>query len=158
MQYELKEEMGVGGSAFRVIVADERFAAELVEKDTRVMVVVGVECFDNQLRALHPRGFMDHLPRLRAHVEKRNGNCLVVAVAESYKRVENLADDEKGFDCCHNVGRVEMVGRGVIDLIVSDLGIDGQVVPGDWQDVVKRRGMERRKGPDEPGPVADGGT
>jgi len=111
-------EVPLGERRFRRVAAgDKNTLAKLVEKDTKVMVVLGVECFDKKGRVLHPWGLEDRDERwIKRRLGDREAFC-VVAVAEGYKFHSDLLSNPQAFR--HHLDRVQLYEPKLIDVIVT---------------------------------------
>ena len=99
---------------FRRVAADDKNTrAKLVDKDLKVMVVLGAECFDKKGRVLHPSGLKDE-EWIRQGLGDDEAFSVVV-VAEGYKFHEDLLASPHLFR--HHLDRLQLYAPELIDVL-----------------------------------------
>jgi hypothetical protein len=98
----------------RIAAGDKEALSGFRNTDTKIMVVLGAECFDKKGRVVHPWGLkdVDILKRLRA-----SGEACVVVVAEGYKFHEDLLSISQFYR--YHLDRIQLYEPNLIDVIVT---------------------------------------
>lgn len=89
----------------------------LLKTNTRILLLVGAECFDKERRVVHSRGVYE-LEMLRRRMEDKELECHVVAVAESYKYHPDLLKIPEFYQ--HHLDQVFLYKGGFVERILSD--------------------------------------
>ncbi len=110
-----------------ITTGHEDTLASFLDKNTRVMVVLGAECFDQKGRVIHPWGLKDRgfRRKLRGAAE-----ICVVVVAEGYKFHEDLLTIPQFYR--HHVDRIQLYEPKLVDAFVTTR-------------IMMRSGPDRRK-------------
>jgi len=97
-----------------ITAGHEDTLASLLDKNTRVMLVLGAECFDRKGRVIHPWGLKDHgfRRKLRGAAELR-----VVVVAEGYKFHEDLLSISQSYR--YHLDRIQLYEPKFVDAFVT---------------------------------------
>lgn len=131
MLYELKEDESFK-TVRDVFAGPTDYFLGLISRQQKVevMVLLGAECFDADLRVVHPSGINNSLDEFKKKINAgvgypgkgHNNNvnkCKVFIVAESYKRVDSLVDAPATYQ--DHLDRVTLYYQGdLIDDIISD--------------------------------------
>ncbi len=140
MVYELKQDLP--NNSKPILVHNHEFIEGLLDSTTRVLVVVGAECFDEERRVLHPRAGQGALKWLARASQTKAFPYLVVAVAEGYKFRPDLSLDASAFR--DHLDQVQLLPAGAVDLVLGDdLVVDrkgGKTlgwIPARWKSVCK---------------------
>lgn len=122
MEFELKEDMRFP-IPNDISAGDENLFVDLLESNTKIMVVLGAECFDEKLRVVHPRGIAHRLKKLKETLQKR---CVITVVAEGYKHHKNLIKIPAFYQ--DHIDRIDLYEAGLIDFIISDNTIKSKYI------------------------------
>jgi hypothetical protein len=97
-----------------IMAGHEDALASLLDKSTRVMLVLGAECFDQKGRVLHPWGLKDHgfRRKLRGAAE-----VSVIVVAEGYKFQEDLLSISESYR--YHFDRIRLCEPKFVDAFVT---------------------------------------
>lgn len=105
----------------------------LTRPHDRVLVMLGAEAIDSELRVVHPRSVLDRLSPTVERLTASSVPVLVVVAAEAYKHHDRPFSTGPLFR-----GHFERVGiydEALVDLVLGDTAIE----PRDWQVLVERR-------------------
>lgn len=101
---------------------DELLVSMLQDRDQSVMILLGAETFDPECRIVQVASAYPRISRLKKKLAKftreDRERVLFVAVAESYKKSDDLTRDT-GFYRDH-LDQVALYPKGIIDLIISN--------------------------------------
>ncbi len=117
MEYELRYGGARKSGAERLSSGDEVVLRSLLPNATRVLVLLGAECFDQSRRVVHPQGVAERLLALRGGLEGRFEYWFAV-VAEGYKMQKNLIDDRAFYQ--DHLDWVSVYPEKLIDTVISD--------------------------------------
>jgi len=118
MEYELREERKLRPSRFAA--GNQRHLLGLLSPGDAVLILLGAESFDQERRVVHPRGIVQRLSYIVENL--RPGICcLVVVVAESYKRQASPLTDNTSFYSQH-FDRIDLYPPQWIHLILTEKG------------------------------------
>jgi hypothetical protein len=142
MKSELKYSGGQGlrYSRRRLAAGTLETLVGMISRNQRVIVLLGVECFDSFGRVVHPRGLAAPLERLLHELTKDHVKHIIVGVAEGYKRVSGELVDSEFF--ADHMDGVDVYPVDLVDLIVTE----DKPGPEDWEpDFRKKLGLSRRR-------------
>jgi hypothetical protein len=95
-------------------VGHEDVLAGFLDKNTRVMVVLGAECFDVKGRVIHPWGLNHH--GFRQKLQSAMETCVVV-VAEGYKFHDDLLSVSEAYR--YHLDRIRLYAPEFVDVFVT---------------------------------------
>ena len=95
-------------------VADVKSLAGFLDGETKVLVVLGAEAFDNNRRVIHPQGI--DLEILDSELDHAKSHKIVI-LAESYKQQEILSDSQ--FYRYH-LDRIRVYPPDMVDAVITD--------------------------------------
>lgn len=113
MLYELRED-----DDFRFLRRAASTRVEFIQllgSQAKVMVVLGAECFDSDLRVLHPLGISNSLKMLK---EVLGSQFQVIVVGEEYKHYSHLMSFPEFYR--NHLDRVEILNSDLVDYIITD--------------------------------------
>jgi len=87
-------------------------------KQTKIMIVLGAECFDNDRWVFHPQGVSDYLKTLRTVTRENGTELTVVVIAENYKFYHRLVELPEYYQ--DRFDNISLYEPDLIDVIISD--------------------------------------
>lgn len=110
-----------------VAVGDVQALIGVLNRNTKVLVVLGAECFDEWRRVLHPWGVDLHTLRTKLAWVAGLDNVKVFVVAEEYKSQKDLQADLQLYRL--HLDRVRLYDPDFIDAIVTDERVLRKLAP-----------------------------
>jgi hypothetical protein len=101
-----------------VAAGDARLLGGMVGENDFVVILLGIECFDENGWALHPRGLGAHLDGIMTELTRLQRKFVVIAVAQDYKLQRGFLGAPELFE--DHFDRVGLYPPGRINFVVTE--------------------------------------